>query len=190
MSGGIDGIGWTREQELVFLAVERGPEDSRIRGRGLRVVRSQIEEVLAVGKKPWPAVSREFVRQRSEWSRRSARGGNLKKRFRESRREHDGAIRAPAAAAPHGCIANRKSSAARDVRPLQLAIREECDRAAVGRPEGKTRFFGTRDRFRHELVEGAQKELVLSLRPGREPNVLAVGRDHRRSAIVTDEIKL
>src|SRR5437016_10461009 len=154
------------------------------------MVRSQIEEVLAVGKEPWPAVSREFVRQRSDGRRSSPRGGNLEKRFRKSRREYDGAICAPASAAPYGRITNRKSCAARDVRPFQLAIREESDGAAVGRPEGEARFFGTRDQFRRELVEGTHKELILPVRPGREHNVLAVGRDHRRSAVVTDEIEL
>src|SRR5215472_2587906 len=148
------------------------------------MVRRQIQKMMAVRKKPWPAMSRVLVGQLCRSSRRATSSRHLQQRFGEGRREHDRSVVAPSATTSDRGIADRNRRTAGEVSPLQLALGKECNRAAIRGPEWKRVFLCSRDRLRFELIQRTKEQLILTLGTGAEQNVLAVGRNHRRTPVV------
>ena len=108
------------------------------------MVKRDIEEMLTVGKEKWPAMRgvQSGVKLRNlNWS--APAGAHAHERRCGSRREQDHSIRTPGTAATERYVTNYLCRAAFEVDRFELALGEESEGTAVGRPEGKSRAVGT-----------------------------------------------
>ncbi len=146
----------------------------------------EIKDMPAVWKEPRPAMGRVLLRVWKRQCRRSSsRGGDPKESAADVRGEDDHAARTPGTTAIVQSIANGLDRASRDVLGLQLPVREERDRAAIGRPEWKLCSFRPRQRSRDSCPQGLDPEL----RACAENRALAIGGKHDRGRIVSRQPK-
>src|ERR1700674_2056242 len=121
------------EQRTIFAPIERCIIERIVRRLRRIVVKSKIEEMLAVGKEKWPAMrsvlSRVDLRDGS-WC--SSAGTDAHQGCLRGRREQDHAARSPGPPAPKLGVADRLHRASIQVDRLQLTIGEKSKRAAVG----------------------------------------------------------
>ena len=89
--------------------------------------------------------------------------------------EEDGSVRSPRGRRPGQGVGHRLRRAAPGLDAFQLAVREEPDRAAVGRPEWPARPFRARQCVRARGVEGPHPQRGLPVVVGHEREAPPVG---------------
>src|SRR4030095_144074 len=103
---------------------------------------------------------------------RTAAGRNAIQRSLPAWFEDDGTVCAPGAAArPDQAIGDGDRGACRNLHDFQLALGEEAEGLAVGRPEREPPSLRAAERPRAQFVETAQPELVA----GAEDERTAIG---------------
>ena len=164
MAVGVDGLAARAQHQLRRATAERA-EEHRALVPAFLLLHAQVKEVPAVGEKLRPSMA--GVRRAvggGDRHRAAAAGRDLLHPANHGRREQDGALRIPAAAAPAGRVAQRERRPGIHVEALQLAVGEEPDRAAVGRPERERRLLGARQRFGRQRVQAPQPQLPAAAR--------------------------
>ncbi len=78
-------------------------------------------------------------------------------------------------------VANRPRRPAREIHPLELAVREETQRPGVGRPERRDGSLGSFQHAARQRVEGAKVEPPAPRGAPDEDEVPSVGRERRLS---------
>ena len=136
--------------------------------RGLRAI--QIEQVLAIRQKPGKAICPALAFHLCNRHRGAARGRHLEQASERRRCKHDDVVDAPRGTASVRCVADRLNGPARGRDALELARREEPDRAAVGRPERAHGLVGSGQRLHGETVHPANPELALPVGSRRGEN--------------------
>ena len=121
-------------------------------------------------------------RVRLERSQSPPTGGDANEPPVHSRGEDDGAVGTPVGAAPFLRLANRLKGAAGSVDLFQLAVGEESDEPAVGRPEGIGRSLGALERLRRQAAKRTHVKPPLAVHPDhhhRQPPALRRKRQGR-----------
>src|SRR5262245_24210407 len=167
------------EKKLLLRRVERTDVDAHLL---LLCARSEtcdvIEEVASVRQKERPPVgglaARGVEPRNSDWE--TAGSGNAIQHVKAREEDHALSIPGPAAAFRH--IAKRLRRSARGVDSLELAIGEESDGTAVGRPEGEGGILRAGKRLHGERIQGTDPEETLAGSiPGHEGDSGPVGRE-------------
>ena len=123
--------------------------------------RAQVQEMAAVGKKygiPLIALGLGHVDGNA-----ARRRDPLDRNPAGARREHDDIVTIPRSAAAVGRVAQRLRGTAAGGDFLQLALREESDVAAIGRPERIRGVLGERHRLSLKRIHRTQPELPFSV---------------------------
>src|SRR5579859_189951 len=127
---------------MILAAVERGVIESVVGGFGRIVADRQVNEMLAIGQKKWPAMGGVLSAvEFGDFHRSSAAGADPHQAGLCTGREQDDAARSPCAATAKGRVRDDLGRVATDIDRLELAIGEETERVAVRRPERKNRVF-------------------------------------------------
>ncbi len=198
---GIEGLRHQRALANVEqVAAGRGIGDARLVARdehlGLRSVQGaghqgvvlghpgagEVDEVAAIRQEDRPAVvalAPGLVEVRDHLVGAAARRDPVDRRGRRGREEdHPGA--APGAAAAVVGAGERLRRTAREIHPHELAVGEEAEGAAVGRPEREPGALGAGKGPGLQRGERAHPDLAPALRAGDEGELAAVRR-HRQA---------
>ena len=96
--------------------------------------------------------------------------------------EHDRPVGVPRAAPGIGCASEDGRCASRDVDSPQVAVREEAERAAVGRPEREPGPVGVLKLPSGQRIQRANPQPWRPVRDRHERHASAVGRDGASAA--------
>ena len=143
-----------RRERLRLRRVERADP---VRAVVRLLVDRHVEEVAAVRQKLRPAdlhLLARGVRLDGDGGR-SARGRDALDRIVARAVEEDHALRAPGPVGARRRVADLLRRPARDVDLLELAVREEAEEPAVGRPEGARRSLRAGERLRRRARSAA-----------------------------------
>ena len=107
-----------------------------------------------------------------------------------SRGEQDHSTRSPGAPATERYVTNYLRRAYVEVDGFELALGEESEGTAIGRPERKNRALGAGQCMRFQPVRGAypERRLAVSAR-GRKRDRRTIGRKHRRTGRIACQIE-
>ncbi len=163
--------GHVRQDSPLLRAIERVDKDAAVFGRA---VTCEIQKAAAIGKKhriPQAVLILDYV------NRSTARRLHPLDRHSFVPRKHDNAAIAPGSPKGVGNVAHRLDRAAADGNFLQLAVGEEGDIAAIGRPEWLSGVLCIGHGLKPVLVHRPQPKLSFSLGLRRHDEEAAVGRD-------------